>query len=185
MTSPLARRSFDVTGVIAAAILVVALVSCREPPSGAKVRGTYDADGKLQLLTYDTNGNGRPDTWAYMDGTRIVRVEIDKNEDGVIERREYYDARQALERVELSTRSDGKITRTEFYDGGVLARAEQDVDGNGAPDRWETYADGQLRSVTFDLEGAGRPTMRMVYGSDGNVIKIERGHDLAPLVARR
>ena len=175
MNGPLAPRSFDAMGILGVAILVVALGGCREPRSGAEVRGTYDADGKLRLLTYDTNGNGKPDTWAYMDGTRIVRVEIDQNEDGVIERREDYDTTQALEKVELSTRSDGKITRTEFYDGGVLVRAEQDADGNGAVDRWETYADGQVRSVAFDLEGAGRPTLRLVYGSDGQLVRLETG----------
>jgi EF hand len=185
MNGSFAARWSDATSMLGAAILVVALGACRGPRSGVDVSGTYDADGKLRLLTYDTNGDGRPDTWAYMDGTKVVRVEIDKNEDGVIERREYYDTSQRLEKVELSTRKDGKVTRTEFYDAGVLVRAEQDVDGNGAVDRWETYTDGHMGSVGFDLEQAGRPTLRLVYGSHGEVVRVETAGDLAPHAAKR
>ena len=146
---------------------------------------TYDKTGKLRLLTYDSNANGKPDTWSHMDGSRVDHVEIDKNEDGVIERREYYDASQALEKVEASTRPDGRVTRTEFYDGGALWRAEEDIDGNGAVDRWETYANGLVRSVAFDTEGTGRPTRRLVYGSDGQLVKIGTGADLAPRAGKR
>ncbi len=167
------------------AVLLAALGGCREARPDARMQATYDKTGKLRLLTYDSNGNGKPDTWSHMDGTRVVRVEIDKNEDGVIERREYYDASQALEKVEASTRPDGKVTRTEFYDGGALARAEEDIDGNGAVDRWETYANGLVRSVAFDTEGTGRPTRRLVYGSDGQLVQIETGGDLAPRAGKR
>ena len=156
------------------AVLLAAL-GCREARPDARMQATYDHIGKLRLLTYDSNGNGKPDTWSHMDGTRVVRVEIDKNEDGVIERREYYDASQALEKVEASTRPDGKVTRTEFYDGGALARAEEDIDGNGAVDRWETYANGLVRSVAFDTEGTGRPTRRLVYGRDGQLVRDRDG----------
>jgi AAA domain len=135
-------RALDAAWRTAIVAMVVALGACRERPSDAQIQAKYDDDGKLQLLTYDSNGNGTPDMWSHMDGTRVVRIDIDKNEDGVIERREYYDARQKLERVELSTRSDGHVTRTESYDSGVLTRAEEDVDGNGALDRWETYTNG-------------------------------------------
>ena len=43
-----------------------------------------------------------------MDGARVLRVEMDKNEDGVIERWESYDARQALEKVEPRHGPTGK-----------------------------------------------------------------------------
>jgi hypothetical protein len=166
------------------AVLLAALVGCREAPPDGRMQSTYDQTGKLRQLTYDSDGNGKPDTWAYMDGARVLRVEIDKNEDGIIERWEYYDARHALEKVEVSTRPDGKVTRTEFYADGALARAEEDADGDGAVDRWETYAHGLVRSVAFDTEGTGHPTRRLVYGSDGQLVQIETGSDLARAVKR-
>ena len=187
------------------AVLMVVLGGCRD--ANRQIEATYDVTGKLRLLTYDSNGNGKPDTWSYMDGARIVRVEIDKDEDGAIDRWEYYDANQRLERVgtsrandgnvdtwtypaadadgttsrvELSTKRDGRVTRTEFYEGGVLARAQEDTDGNGAVDKWETYANGVVSSVAFDTEGTGHPTRRLAYGANGQVIRVETVHDLTP-----
>ena len=170
---------------VAYIVLLAALVGCRDARRDAPVQASYDNIGKLRLLTYDSDGNAKPDTWAYMDGTRILRVEIDKNEDGVIERREYYDARKALEKVEISTTSDGKITRTEFYDAGALARAEEDTNADGNVDRWETYANGLVQSVAFDIDGTGHPTRRLVYAGDGRLLQIETGGDLASHVLKR
>ena len=161
------------------AVLLAALGGCREAHPDARVQATYDDTGKLRLLTYDSTGNAKPDTWTYMDGARVLRVEIDKNEDGVVDVVSTTTPGRRSRRSRVRTRPDGKVTRTEFYDGGVLARAEEDVDGNGAVDRWETYAEGLVRSVAFDLEGAGRPTRRLVYGSDGQLVQIETGRDLA------
>jgi hypothetical protein len=193
---------------IAVGVLVLALGGCGDARKRPPIQAAYDQTGKLRLLTYDSNGNGKPDMWSYMDGGRIVRIEIDKDEDGVIDRWEYYDANQKLEkvgtsrandgkvdtwafppdgntvRVELSTKRDGRVTRTEFYEGGVLVRAQEDTDGNGSLDKWETYANGVLTSVAFDTEGAGRPTRRLVYDEKGNV-RIETGRDLAAVASKR
>ena len=63
----------------------------------------YDkTTGKLTLLKYDSDGDGKVDTWSYMDGPRVMRIEIDKNEDGKIDRWEYYDANQKLEKIGTS-----------------------------------------------------------------------------------
>ena len=82
--------------------------------------------------------------------------------------------------MELSTKRDGRVTRTEFYEDGALAGAQEDTDGNGAVDKWETYANGVLSSVAFDTEGTGHPTRRLVYGANGQVIRVETAHDLTP-----
>src|SRR6187549_19117 len=64
----------------AALALAVAAGACRaSPPGSERIQPVYDkATGKLQLLKYDANGNGKVDTWSYMDGTRVVRIEIDQ-----------------------------------------------------------------------------------------------------------
>ena len=36
-------------------------------------------------MKYDSNNDGKVDTWAYMDGKRVLRIEIDKDEDGKID----------------------------------------------------------------------------------------------------
>ena len=194
------QRSFTLSEVLLFALTVL-VARCGSPPDNKQVQADYDKrTGRLRQLTYDSNKNGKPDSFSYMDGTKVLRVEVDKDEDGKIDRWEYYGADQKLEkvglsrlntgkvdewayqgadgtvaRIEMSTKHDGKVGRTELYEKGALVRAEEDTDGNGIPDKWETYSDGVLTSVAFDTEGTGRPTRRLVYGKDGTLSRIDRG----------
>ena len=193
--------------VVAAAFLGVSTATgCRGRDSDAakRIQPVYDQKtGKLQLLKYDSNGNGVTDTWSYMDGTRVVRIEIDKDEDGKIDRWEYYGADQKIEkvgfsraqdgkedawsyegpdgsivRIDVSTRRDGKVTRTEHYNAGVLVSAEEDSDGDGQLDKWETYDGDHLASVAFDTMRRGRPDRRLTYGPNGSArLEVDRAGD--------
>jgi len=154
----------------------------------------YDKQtGRLMILKLDSDGNGKTDTISHMDGARVVRIEIDKDEDGRVERWEYYDANQKLEkvgfsragdgkedawsyarpdgsiaRIDLSVARDGKVTRREYYENDAVARAEEDGDGDGMFDKWETYADGRLASVAFDTLHRGQADRRLVYEPNGS-----------------
>src|SRR4030095_8168072 len=92
--------------------LLIALICAgcdRTSRNTRQIAPEYDArTGRLQLLKYDSNRNGITDMWSYMDGSRVVRVEIDRDEDGKIDRWEYYDARQRIEKVGVSRQNDGK-----------------------------------------------------------------------------
>ena len=149
----------------------------------------YDkTHGKLRRLTIDAAGDGKPNIFSYMDGSRFVRIEVDKDEDGAVDRWEYFNAEGALEKVgisrsndgiadtwlfegpdgqpakvEISTRRNGKIDRTEFYKRGELTRVEQDTDADGRVDKWETYAGGALTNVSFDVTKSGKPTVTVDY----------------------
>jgi hypothetical protein len=181
----------------AAVFLVTALISigCDREAADARKRITPEYDkktGKLQLLKYDSDNDGKIDTRSYMDGARVVRIEIDKNEDGLIDRWEYYGPDQKLEkvgfsrandgkedawsyagpdgtvaRIEVSTQRDGKITRIEHYAQNKLVSAEEDTDGDGKFDKWETYDGDHLASIAFDVTHRGTPDRRLVYGPDG------------------
>src|SRR5262249_30045851 len=130
---------------------------------------------------------------SYMEGSRVLRIEIDENEDGKVDRWEHYDANQKLEKVGVSKANngkadrweylnpdgtvarvetagaDGKITRTEYYEKNALSKAEEDANADGALDKWETYGDGgQLLSVAFDTQHRGRPDRRLIYGAGGD-----------------
>ena len=81
-----------------------------------RIQPVYDREtGKLTLLKYDSKGDGKPDTFSYMDGVVVVRIEIDQDGDGRIDRWEYYGAGQKLERVGFSRHNRG----------GVDARAQR------------------------------------------------------------
>jgi hypothetical protein len=99
--------------VLLGAAFVLAACSRPEPPKydvgNAQVQGHYDrTTGKLATITYDSNKNGKIDTWSYMDGARVIRIEIDKDEDGKIDRWEYYTPDQKLEKVGYSRANNGK-----------------------------------------------------------------------------
>ena len=171
----------------------VAAVGCgASADERQNIEPVYDETGKLQLLKYDSNGDGKVDTWSYMDGTRILRIEIDGNADGIIDRWEYYTAEQQIEKVgasrvadgkvdswayyapngqisrlERSTKRDGKVDRTEYYEKGLVARAEEDTNADGKVDKWEVYEGSRLASVAFDSRGVGSPDRRLVYAPDG------------------
>ena len=172
----------------------LALSGCAADTENKQVEPLYDKQtGRLQLLKYDSNNNGRPDTFSYMDGSRVWKIEIDQDEDGKIDRWEYYGADEKLEkvgfsresdgkedawsyaapdgsiiRIDVSTRRDGKVTRTEHYDRDTLVGAEEDTDEDGKSDRWETYDTGRLSSVSFDSVHRGSADRRLVYDAHGS-----------------
>ena len=173
-------------------------------PAPRNIEPVYDPQtGKLQLLKYDANRNGKVDTWSYMDGTRVLRIEIDNDENGSVDRWEYYDAGQklekvgssrandgkedawsytgpdgSLERIDVSTRRDGKVTRTERYLNNALVRAEEDSDGDGQIDKWETYEAERLATVAFDTVRRGTADRRLIYGADGSArLEIDASGD--------
>jgi hypothetical protein len=187
----LAFRPKSSLHIVCVALSVGAAVfaGCSSPPEEQRVQATYDrTTGKLSQLTVDAMKDGKPNITSYMDGTKFLRIEIDANEDGRIDRWEYYGADQKLERVgfsraddgkvdawafqgpdgsvarvEVSTRRDGKPNRTEFYEKGALTRAEEDTDLDGRVDKWEQYESGALVSVSFDTTKSGKPTTTVNY----------------------
>ena len=157
--------------------------------SSSKISADYDkTTGRLSLLTVDGQKDGKPNIFSYMDGTKFVRIEIDKDENGSIDRWEYFKTDRTLEKVgasrlndgiadiwffegpdgqpakiEMSTNRNGTVDRTEFYEKGELARAEHDTDSDGRVDKWETYAGGSLATVSFDTTKSGKPTVTIDY----------------------
>ena len=197
-----------------ALVVVLSAAGCSDPETERIKKTTiptYDKKtGKLTELTYDSNKNGRVDTWTDMDGTRALRTRIDLDEDGKIDRWEYYDDKGGLAKVGFSRKKDGKadawaysapdgtlgrveisstgdekkINRWEFYEGGGLVRAEEDTDGNGRVDRWETYEGGALKSAAMDENGDGAPDRRLTYAG-GALVLIESEPDASGRFTKR
>ena len=115
---------------------------------------------------------------AYMSGTHLSLVEIDRNRDGHPDRWEYYGQvppreakklRVLLIRAEEANGSDSRVTRREYYIKGVLDRVEEDTDADGRIDKWEQYKSGGLVRIDLDLAGRGFPDHRMIYRADGSL----------------
>jgi hypothetical protein len=189
------------------AALCAATGCSRKPPDPAAstTRPTYDkTTGKLAQLTYDRNKNGVIDTWTDMDGARPLRSRIDTDEDGRIDRWEYYDAEGQTIKVGFSRKGDARpdawafsapdgtiahvdvsstgdehaIDRREFYTAGQLSRVEEDTNADGRVNVWEAYEGGTLKTTMFDEDGDGRADRRLNYRA-GVLVLIESVPDAA------
>ena len=137
-------------------------------------KATYDqSTGKLKELTYDANKNGRVDTWTEMDGTRPLRARIDRNEDGKLDRWEYYDEKGRLTKVGFSRSDDGRPDAWAFSgpDGKIVRIEISSVKDESKIDRWERYEPkgaspdgvGALLQADEDTNGDGRPDKWETY----------------------
>lgn len=150
-------------------------------PREAAAAGTGDSD----RVSYDTDGDGRPDVWeSFPKGapaaTRLpVRREVDLNHDGKVDVTTHYQAGQIV-REEMDGDFDGKVDWTDIYEGGQrvrtewdsafdakadmirhfeggeLVRVEQDTNGDGRPDYFEFYKGGALEKSGRDTDGDGQ-----------------------------
>jgi hypothetical protein len=150
----------------------------------ATTKPTYDnKTGRLKELTFDSNRNGRIDTWTEMDGSRPVRSRIDRNEDGKIDRWEYYDQQGVLTKVGFS-RSGAETPDAWAYSApnGRVDRVEISSQADETKiDRWEHYdlegptrpdGFGRLLRAEADTNGDGIPDRWETY-EDGQLAAVE------------
>jgi hypothetical protein len=163
-------------------------------------KGFYDAQGRIAVVEYDSNGDGRPDYIAHYDERRQIRlIEVDEDHDSWVDRFEHYDAAGVLEkvgrcrrqkgradewtyrapdgrpaRIEYDDDGDGKPERAEVFENGALVRVETDSDRDGRPDRWQYWEGGRLTREEIDTDHDGRPDHRLVFGPGGRLLRVER-----------
>ena len=65
----------------------------------SRIWRSVDTGTGQAVIAFNARGYGRPNTWCFLDGTRLVRMEFDRNEDGVIDRWEYYASDGTLDRA--------------------------------------------------------------------------------------
>lgn len=162
-------------------------------------KGYYDEQGRIAVVEYDSNGNGRADHIAHYDERRQIRlIEVDEDHDAWVDRWEHYDAAGLLEkvgrwrrspghadewtyrapdgqlaRIEYDDTGDGEATRAEVFEAGVVVRVESDSDRDGRIDRWQHWEKGRLASEELDTTGDGAPDRRLVFGPEARLVKVE------------
>jgi hypothetical protein len=113
-------------GRLAGVMLVTALgAGCQDPTLGkaspppyllvekGPYQSFYGADGKIERLVYDRNGDGTADTIVlYNPDGKPREAQIDTDLDKVIDRWEYFE-NSVLVRVGYDDNRDGKPDRTE------------------------------------------------------------------------
>ena len=160
----------------------------------------YDGQGRIAIVEYDSDGDGRADYIAHYDENRQIRlIEVDEDHDSWVDRFEYYDAAGILEkvgrcrkqkgradewtyrapdgrpaRIEYDDDGDGKPERAEVFKDGALVRVEIDSDRDGRIDCWQNWDRGRLVSEEIDTNGDGLPDRRLVFGPQGRLLRVER-----------
>lgn len=129
---------------------------------------TYDTKtGKLARFTSDLNKNGKVDTWTFMDGTKILHSERDRNEDGAVDYWEYNlpDGKGGLEHTEEDSNGDGRPNKWDFYRNGLLYQVEWDDNFDGVRDRRWTYSPkAELLAIETEPDGRGGYVKKMAVG---------------------
>jgi hypothetical protein len=164
--------------IVAAAL--ASLTACADAAGQRQAQSTkptYDKEtGRLKELAYDATTNGRADTWTDMDGARPLRSRVDRDDDGKIDRWEYYDEQRRLVKVGFSRRADGTPDAWAFSgdDGKVdrielsSARDEQKIDRIEYYDTTRAKPDGQgaLIRAEADTNQDGRIDQWETYQDD-------------------
>ncbi len=160
----------------------------------------YGLDGALRQIKFDSNGDRKPDVFAYFAGRSTPeRLEIDENRDGKLDRWEEYNAEGVLVRYSTSAKGgtpenfveidpitnqttqvekdadlDGRREQLQVFVKGRLSRVEIDTDGDGKRDRSQDWTPGYLASEEIDRDGDGRADVRLLRSKGGTILKVER-----------
>jgi hypothetical protein len=144
-----------------------------------RFQALYGGDGRLLRVVSDRNGDGRAEmVTIFSPGGNVIRAQIDTDDDGVVDRWEYYAPDGRVAKVGLSRRSPGRPDMWSYPDGfGGVGRREYDDDGDGIAERAEDLLDGVVVAEELDTDGDGRRDRRLVRGPGGAVERIETDPD--------
>jgi hypothetical protein len=91
-------------------------------------------------------------------------VELDRNGDGLIDYRVYYDARGKVAREELDSNFSGKMDTFYYYKDGILQRVELDTHSNGKIDLVVYILDGTYVQRYERLDANGKTILVRDFG---------------------
>lgn len=172
-------------------LLMFVAAGCSAPPDPRRtnfevqregVYAKYDPNtGRMTRLDVDTNNNGKIDAFSYRDGPVLLRIELDQDEDGKIDRWEHYGAGNKMTHIGTSSKGDQVEDTWTYADAdGLMARVESDTNRDGVVDKREIYASSStdpkgrvLQVVELDVDVAGNPGRRLHYRPDGSFERVE------------
>jgi len=133
-------------------------------------RSRCDDKGK-QVVTADTNGDGKPDviklfTVVEQGGQKVQQLtcrQVDLNHDGKMDIIYSYGPGGMLMTEDFDLDFDGKFDERVYYQEGKKVRMERDMDGDGKPDYVEFYEGGKLVRIERDSNGDGKPDEWQYY----------------------
>jgi hypothetical protein len=116
-----------------------------------------------EVITTDTNSDGTPDAWTYMNGTFVEKQEIDMNYDGKVDSVFLYETTGNVKEEILDTDFDGKMDNWRYYDNGQLRIDQMDSNADGKIDVWVHVLKGKIILIEKDTTGDGKPDTSIEY----------------------
>jgi O-antigen ligase len=93
----------------------------------SRARLETDPTTGLEVLAFDSSGDGVADHWSYSKGETIVRMDRDRNQDGRIDVRSYYDKDGKITHRERDTDNDGRFDRRTWYNPDRTVRSTERI----------------------------------------------------------
>jgi hypothetical protein len=138
-------------------------------------------EGDLTVKMFDLFHTGRPDVWEYYKTVtdpatgrsrlRLVRKEMDLNDDGKVDVTRYYDENEKVVKEELDLDFEGKVDEVIYFDDRGLPTKKEVLDANGRPNLWKYYENGQMVRIERDTKGTGKVDT-WEYWVDGKLDRI-------------
>ncbi len=143
------------------------------PDGGVIARYYFPFGEELPVLREeDTDRDGRGDRWIAYAGNLRSEIWEDGRDTGRPDVRLVFGARGSrLLRIELDRNGDGQPERILHYSGSLLTAEARDTDGDNRLDTFDRFdSDGNVGLREEDLDGDGRIDVRSVY-RDGKLVR--------------
>ncbi len=119
------------------------------------------------VSSYDTNEDGQADKWIENFSNGAMRIEVDSDFNGVVDRVIRFDSEGKTNYEEYDFDLDGIIDTYYFYGEEGLERQELDSNGDGEIDIWVHLKEGTfMKSYERDTDFDGQIDVIKEYGSD-------------------
>jgi len=135
----------------------------------------FDRKPWVAVIEMDADEDKSFESTSFYNSEGLRQKDLGVNQDGRVDRREYFDASGRLVKSEESSDGAAGLNMAWFYDdAGNPVRAEKDGNGDGRPDIWYYYNNGKLSTVREDTRYDGRPDLWEEYDASEKIIRQSR-----------
>jgi len=124
------------------------------------------ATGTLSQIVYDASGDHKPDSRAYYQAGRVVRLEVDSDQDGKADTWYYYGLNEQVEKIGFSRRHDGVVDAWRILGrNGQVVSIEFSDARDGTINRRELVGQRATTPAEPSISSAETPTRGAINGS--------------------